>query len=84
MQARAVRTRLLRCGRPGPSIYLAQSCGNGLDSVVLLLHCAPKYRPVEVEHNAFSPKMIGSFNFLEKCLKKLLHSSQCVVIFQVS
>lgn len=58
-----MRTRLLRRGRPGPSIYLAQSCGNGPASDVLLLHRAPKYRPVEANHNAFSPKMNSPFNW---------------------
>ena len=47
MQARAVRTRLLRCGRSVPAIYLAQSCRYGAAGDVLLLRRGPKYTLVE-------------------------------------
>lgn len=67
-----MRTRLFRRGRPGPSIYLAQSCGNGSDSDVLLLHRAPKYRLAEANHNTFNPKMIGLFNWFNGMREKII------------
>lgn len=61
-QARAVRTRLLGRGRSVPTIYLAQSCGNGPDSDVLLLHRAPKYRLVVVRQ-AFKSNILNLMNW---------------------